>query len=420
MRVRSLRPAPAGALALLILAAGVEADWRRWGGPGQEFRATSSGLASTWPPEGPPRLWQRELGAGYSAILIEGERLFTMYRAGGDEIIVALDAGSGETLWEHRYAARPGEGHIGQFGEGPRATPLVAGERLYAAGITGRLTALDKSSGEVAWSRELWQELGGNFLIHGYSSSPIDYGDAVIVPVGGDGHGIVAFAKSDGALLWSSQSSANSYSTPKIVRVGDRDLLLTFMERELVALDPATGDLEWVYPYENHYRQNVGLPMLVDDVLFISSPQLGARGLRLKRDDGGKTTVEEAWASRKIQFYHVTSARDGDWVYGSTGLMAPAFMAAVNVKTGEIGWRKRGFAKANCVFADGKLIILDEDGTLYLTTATPEDLVVHSRLELLTSPAWTVPTISGRRLFVRDQTTILALDLGEPVMAATP
>ena len=123
------------------------------------------------------------------------------------------------------------------------------------------------------------------------------------------------------------------------------------------------------------------------------------------------TAVEEVWSTRKIQFYHVTTVRDGDYVYGSTG-NGPAFMAAINIKTGEIAWRKRGFAKANCLYADGKLIILDEDGTLYLATASPEDLTVHSQVELLDKVSWTVPTLSGKTLYIRDKHRIRALDLG--------
>ncbi len=129
-------------------------------------------------------------------------------------------------------------------------------------------------------------------------------------------------------------------------------------------------------------------------------------------NNGGKTEIEEVWATRKIQFYHVTSVRQGDYVYGSTGMRAPAFMSAVNVKTGEIAWRKRGFAKANCLYADGKLIILDEDGMLYLATANAEDLTVHSQVELLDEVSWTVPTLVGKTLYVRDKKSILALDLG--------
>ena len=147
------------------------------------------------------------------------------------------------------------------------------------------------------------------------------------------------------------------------------------------------------------------------DTIFLSSPQIGARGLRLARE-GEKIEIEEVWSSRRIQFYHGSSVLIGDWVYGSTGMMTPAFMTAVNIRTGEIGWRERGFAKANCVEADGKLVILDEDGMLYLATATPEALVVHSKTQLLDEVAWTVPSIVGNIMYVRDNVRILAVDLG--------
>ena len=128
--------------------------------------------------------------------------------------------------------------------------------------------------------------------------------------------------------------------------------------------------------------------------------------------DGGETKVEELWSTRKIQFYHVNTVRDGDWVYGSTGTMAPAFMAAINIRTGEIGWRERGFAKANCIMADGRLLVLDEDGNLGMTTVSPTELVLHAKVELLDKVAWTVPTVVGKTMYVRDKTKIIALDLG--------
>jgi hypothetical protein len=146
-------------------------------------------------------------------------------------------------------------------------------------------------------------------------------------------------------------------------------------------------------------------------MLFFSVSGAGSRGVKLTKD-GDKTKVEEIWSSRKIQFYHVTSVRIGDYVYGSTG-NGPNFFAAINFKTGKIAWRKRGFSKATCVYADGKFIILDEDGNLGLATATPEDLTVHSKVKLVDNGvAWTVPTIVGKNMYIRDKNTIMALDLG--------
>ncbi len=181
------------------------------------------------------------------------------------------------------------------------------------------------------------------------------------------------------------------------------------MDKEMIGVDPNNGDLKWSYPHDG---ANVNMPLMADkNHLFLSSPGAGARGLKLTNRDG-KTEVEELWSTRKINFYHVTSVRQGDWVYGSTGTRAPAFMAAVNIRTGEIAWRERGYGKANVLAADGKLIILDEDGQLCLTTASPEGLTLHSKTEILEPRTWTVPTIVGKTMYVRDNKSILALDLG--------
>jgi outer membrane protein assembly factor BamB len=399
-------------LALAGLVAGETASrgWTQWGGPAQDFRADSRGLAAEWPADGPPRLWSRELGEGYSAILVESGRLYTMYRDGDEEVVVCLNAADGKTVWEHRYDHAPHEDHIQQFGSGPRATPLIDGDRIYTIGVAGRMHALNKKSGEVLWTHDLWSEYGGNFLNHGYASSPIAYKDTIIALVGGEGQSIMAFDKKSGAVAWKNLDFKNSYSTPKIFDVGGKAELITFMADALIGIDPNDGELRWKYPHQNQWEQNIAMPVMVDGHLFLSSIEAGAKGLKLTRTDDD-TAVEEVWSTRKIQFHHVSTVRDGDYVYGSTGSQVH-FMAAVNVKTGEIAWRKRGFAKANVVHADGRLIILDEDGKLYLTTATPEDLTVHSEVELLDKVAWTVPTIVGQTMYVRDKVSIMALDLG--------
>ncbi len=433
-RRRALCPALMVALALPVaVAAEPTESWTQWGGPRHDFKAPAEGVADSWGEHGPKVLWTRELGDGYSTILVEDGRLYTMYRAGDQEAVICLDAATGETIWEHRYDHDPHEGHVTQFGVGPRATPLISGDRIYTIGVAGMMHSLNKHTGEVVWGHNLWGEVfGGNKLAHGYASSPIAYKDMVIALVGhessdgeggdGDGEGdggngdgggksIVAFDKEDGSVVWANLRYENSYSTPQILRVDGQEQLVAFMAKELIGVDPETGEELWRYPQENQFEQNINPPTLVDGrYLFLSSPQAGARGLKLTNKDG-KTEVEELWSSRKIQFYHVTSVNDGDWVYGSSGTRSPAFMSAVNVKTGEIPWRKRGIGKANSVYADGRVIVLDEDGKLYLTTASPEDLTIHSEAEILDRVAWSAPTIVGRNMYVRDKVKIMALDL---------
>jgi outer membrane protein assembly factor BamB len=369
------------------------AEWLQWGGPNRDFKAPSSGLATSWPESGPETLWSRELGEGYSAILVEADRLYTQYRAGGKEAVVCLDAATGETIWEYLYEHGPHEKHLSGYGDGPRSTPIIAGDLLFTVGVAGMMHALNKKDGKVVWTHDLWKgEFSGNFHAHGYSSSPVVHKEMVIVPVGGKNASLVAFDQKSGRVIWKALSFLNSHSSPRIMEIAGEEQLVVFMAEELIGVDPDTGELRWRYEHANQWRHNINMPVAVDgEALFLSSPQAGARGLRLARE---------------------SSVRNGDWVYGSTGAMSPAFMAAVNIRTGEIGWRERGFAKANCVEADGKLIILDEDGMLYLATATPEKLTVHAKTQLLDGVAWTVPTIVGQTMYVRDNKRILAVNLG--------
>lgn len=411
------RPSPAAERTMQDVASSSGGEsWTRWGGPNGNFRTASRGLATDWPEAGPPRLWERNLGDGFSSLLFEDGRLFTMYRTEDEEVVVALDSRNGSTIWEFAYTASPREGHVDEFGRGPRSSPLLVGERIFTIGVAGLFHALDKNSGKLLWSKDLWAEpLSGNFLLHGYAASPIAFEDTVIVMVGGEGTGLVALHQSDGEIAWKAQDFHSSYSTPQVLEVDGELQLVAFMGKEVVGVDPHNGALKWRYPMANQFEQNVTMPTLVDGrYLFISAYQTGARGLKLTHEESGATKVGELWTTRKIQFYHATTVNVGDWIYGSTGLRAPAFMAAVNAKTGEIAWRERGFAKATCVGADGKLFILDEDGTLAVATATPEGLEVHSRATVLDRVSFTPPTIVGTTMYLRNRKQVVALDLGRP------
>ena len=398
---------------MMVSAAPAPAQWTQWGGPHRDFSADAGSITTTWPESGPKKVWTRDLGEGYSAVLAEGDRLYTMYRADEREIVVALDAKTGKTVWEHKYDSSPADGHVDQFGRGPRSTPLLVGDRLYTIGVSGKMFCLNKHDGKPYWSHNLWTDYGGTVLQHGYASSPIAYQDTVIVLVGGDDVGLVAFDRDSGSVRWKSPSFENSYSTPKIIRLDGKDHLVTLTAEAAIGINPVDGRVEWRYAIGTRAAQNICMPIWdeKENILFFSTPGPGSHGLKLARN-GDTVDVEELWINKKVRFYHVTSVRMGDYVLGSSGARAPNLYAAINMKTGEVAWRKRGFAKATTVLADGRLIILDEEGQLAIATATPEDLTVHSKVSLLSRHAWTVPTIVGNRMYVRDKKVIMALDLG--------
>lgn len=404
-------------LALLLFTTGVaqaqSSDWAQWGGPQRNFTSDAKGLAATWPETGPRRLWQRELGDGYSAIAAEGGKLFTMYRKGDNEVVIALDAATGKTIWEFSYAAPFSPEYDMSNGPGPHATPLVAGNFVFASGATGKLHCLDKKTGKVLWSHDLLSEFHGTLRVNGYSCSPIAYKNEVVMMVGGQSSALVAFNQKDGAVLWKKHDFKNSTSSPIVINVDGQDQLVAFMWGEVVGVDPVDGNLLWSHPHPVDFGLNVSMPVWgADNLLFVSSGyDGGSRVIRLTRA-GAKTTVEEVWAHRLMRVHFTNAIRVGDVVYGSSGDFGPAPFTAIDVKTGKVLWRHRSFPRASFIFADSHFIILDEDGNLLLANPTPEGLTVTSKAQLLSNKAWTTPSLVGTRLYVRDRKNIIALDLG--------
>jgi len=250
MRIRSSSLIPASLFFAALGIGGAQnsaPSWHQWGGPDRNFRLESAQLATAWPASGPEQIWTRPLGDGYSAIVVDGSALYTMYRQGDDEIVVALDAGSGETRWEHSYRAPIlDDGNFGFWmnsaGPGPYATPLLVGSRLFTVGVNGELHALDKTTGKVLWFHNLVEE----YSLSGYSgfaSSPIAYGDNVILPVGGRGQGVMAFDRESGQVAWKRQDFALAPASPILVDVDGEEQLIVFAAQQVAGLDPRNGDL---------------------------------------------------------------------------------------------------------------------------------------------------------------------------------
>jgi len=394
-------------------AVGAGGAWPGWGGPRRDFKPEARGLARSWPEGGPRRLWSRELGEGYSGIVAVGETLYTMYRRGEQDVIVALEEATGKTRWEHAYQAPFSPDYELANGSGPHSTPLVEGELLFAVGPTAKMHALDKRTGKKVWARDLIEEFGGTVRVRGYSCSPLAYKDTVIVFAGGAGSSVLALRQKDGSVVWKSGDFANSHSSPLLIRVDGQEQLVAFLFDDIVGLDPNDGRLLWRHPHKTDFGLNVSTPVWGEDnLLFCTSAYGGgARVLRLSQKDG-QTRVEEVWFHRQMRVHFGNVVRVDDYVYGSSGDFGPTPFTAVEVKTGRVVFRDRRFSKANLLYADGRFLLLDEDGTLTLVSVTPQGVQVHAQAALMAHNAWTAPTLTGTRLYLRDRKTAMAVELG--------
>jgi outer membrane protein assembly factor BamB len=385
--------------------------WLQWGGPTRDFKVGPVALASSWPKAGPKRLWQRPLGEGYSAIVANGERIFTMYRDGKEEVLIAMRATDGKTLWEDRDAAPQDPKQTDMHGPGPHATPLVMGSKVFAIGFTGRLRCVNESDGQRLWSVDLMKDLGARPHYYGYSSSPIVYRDSLIVLVGGSICGVAALDPKDGSVRWKSAPSKTSYASPILINVDGQDQLVFYTETEVVGMNPLDGTKPWGHKAVNFCRTNCTAPLWGEDNLLFAATKGagGTRVLRLRQQDG-KTRVEEVWRDRRMRMYFWNALRIGDYVYTSTRDTG-AFYSVIDVKTGKYVMQERGLGATNGIYADGKLILLNDSGTLLLARPKPDGIEFLSRVALFDGLSWTVPTLVGKTLYVRNRKHIMALEL---------
>jgi outer membrane protein assembly factor BamB len=407
--------APALGQALKAVTPGSQAvPWTQWGGPQRNFQTEATGLKDSWPAAGPRIVWKRPLGDGYSAPAVESGVLYTMYGKPRQEIVIAANAETGRTLWEHSTAMAFQSDAGADMGNGPYSAPLVAGDRLFTTGVAGKLQCLDKKTGKPVWTQELWSDHQGSRLMYGYASSPIAFRHMVIVPVGGPGKAIMAFNQTDGKIAWTKGDFGNVYSSPLLINVDGLEQLAVLVDGAIVGVNPHNGDLQWQVPFKADYSIAIATPVWgPDNLLFISSEYNGgAKVIELQRK-GDHTKATELWSSNRLRLHHGNAIRIGDAIYFSSGGKgSQAILSAVDVRSGRIHWQERSIQKATFVWADQKLITLDQDGNLMIAYPSPQGFKIAARAALLSSLSWTPPALVGTRLYMRDRKTMMAVDLG--------
>jgi outer membrane protein assembly factor BamB len=394
-------------------------DWKVWGGPDRNFQSPARGLANSWPTGGPRKLWSRALGEGFSPAAVEGDRVYTGYSTPGREVIVALDAATGKTVWEFAYDTAFAQG-ASDVGAGPYAMPQVIGDRIVTVGGTGKLHSIDKHSGKPVWSHDLYAEFGGSRMSYGYSCHAVAYDNLLILVIGGPRQAIVAFNQTDGRLVWGRHAYQNAHSSPLLINVDGQDQIVALMAAQVAAFDPKSGGLLWEHPHPTRFLA-ISTPVWgPDNVLVVSAAyEGGTRALHLTQR-AGRTTVRELWHNPRVKVHFGSIIRIGDTIYAASGENGPAPITAVDVKSGGVLWHSgRELAKSQLLFADNKLIVLDEDGVLALATVSPSGLTVRSRVQLLDRVAWTPPSLAGHTLYVRDRRNLIALDLGVQAPSAS-
>ncbi|HEY9404391.1 MAG TPA: PQQ-binding-like beta-propeller repeat protein [Pyrinomonadaceae bacterium] len=382
-------------------------NWPQWRGPNRDGISKETGLLKQWPAEGPPLVWKATgAGRGYSSLAVANNRMYTLGLRGDREFIVAFDVTTGKELW-----AKPhGAAFRNDRGDGPRGTPTVEGERLYALGGNGDLSCLETRTGKTIWTMNVLSKFGGSNITWGISESPLVVGDKLLVNAGGENASIVALNKRDGSLIWKSQSDEAGYSSAITMDAAGTPQVVFFTSRRAVGLALSDGKLLWEYSRAANRTANAATPVARGNRVFISSDYgTGAGLVEIKAGERGALTAQEVYFTKDMRNHHSSSILVGEHLYGfSSGILT-----AMRFDNGQVAWKDRSVGKGSIVYADGHLYCLSENGVVGLVEATPEAYREKGRFRIAQDslPTWTHPIIAGGRLYLRDQDTIYAYDV---------
>ncbi len=381
------------------------ANWPQWRGPNRDGVSKETGLLKQWPAEGPALVWKASgAGRGYSSFSISNGKLYTMGLRGDREFVVAFDIATGKEAW----ATPHGSAFRNDRGDGPRGTPTIDGDRVYALGGNGDLSALEARTGKLVWSKNVLREFGGSNITWGISESPLVLGNKVLVNAGAPGASIVALNKTDGSVIWKSQSDEPGYSSAIPVDINGLTQVVFFTAQRAVGLDARDGRLLWEYGRPSNSTANVATPIAHGNRIFISSDYgTGGGVVEIKPDN----KAQEIYFTKDMRNHHSSSVLVGDYLYGFSG----SILTAMKFDTGEIAWRDRSVGKGSLVYADGNLYCLSESGVVGLVEATPSGYKEKGRFRIQQGslPTWAHPVVAGGRLYLRDQDTIYAYDVRE-------
>jgi outer membrane protein assembly factor BamB len=424
MAARSTAAALCSLAAVAALAAAPAGTWPQWRGPNRDGVSTETGLARTWTASGPTLAWRAAgLGTGFSSVSVAGGRVFTMGDVDGAQHVIALDGNGGKRLWMTKVGAP----WTDQYG-GPRGTPTVDGELVYALGTEGTLVALEAATGKERWRRSLPADFGGQMMsMWTWSESPLVDGDRVIVTPGGRAAALVALDKKTGREIWRAAApdlgprgkDGAGYSSVVISNGGGVKQYVQLMGRGLVGVRASDGKYLWGYNRVANDVANIPTPVVKGDLVFTSTGYgTGAALLKLVKAGEGVEAREVYFLDAKtFQNHHGGMVLVGDHVYAGHGHNR-GHPIAIELATGKVAWggaelKNAGTGSAAVVYADGNLVFRYQNGTVILVEASPAGYKENGSFAIpgVTGPSWPHPVVTGGRLYIREQDALLVYDV---------
>lgn len=387
------------------------ADWPQFLGPTRNGVCPGGGLTNSWPKEGPAKLWEKQVGQGFSGPVVALGKIILFHRLADQEVVECLNAQDGKPLWRTEYPASFRD-EIRSEDDGPRSTPAIAANMVFTFGAEGMLNCWELSTGKKVWSVDTRAKFAPPKGFFGMACSPLIEGRAVLLNIGGrNAAGIVAFDTTTGKTLWQATDDEASYSSPVTASFGDKRYALFFTRKHLTALDPSNGKVAFEFPWtpQIHASVSAATPLVIDDLIFISA-SYGAGAALLRFHESGPETI---WSGDDILSNHyATCVHANGFLYGFDGRQEQGCnLRCVELKTGKVRWSQDGFGAGSIMVAKNDLLILTEKGQLLRAPATPAEFKPSAQAQILPYTVRAYPALANGLFYARGKSKLVCLDL---------
>jgi len=423
-------------------------DWPIFLGPAQESKSPEKGILKKWGATGPKILWHKQLGTSYGAPTVAGGRLMQFDRFFDRSRLYCLNAETGEELWQYEFPTEYED--LYQYNNGPRCSPVIDADRVYAYSVDGVMACCRTVDGKPVWQKNLSKEFGVVQNFFGVGSTPVIEGDLLIVMVGGsppdsqrvapgqldrvepNGTGIVALDKFTGEVKYKIGEELASYASLKLATIGDRRWCFAFCRAGLLGFEPASGKVDFHYPWRATILEsvNASMPVVVDDEVLISETY--GPGATLLKVSPGKGEIvwkdDERKRAKSMQTHWNTPVYSDGYLYASSGRHTEnAMLRSIEWKTGKVMWDQQGMARASLMAIDGHFLCLGEFGQLWLLKLSPEKAEQVASIDygdpslgkkligksgpVLEYPCWAAPIVAHGLLYLRGKDRLICCEL---------
>lgn len=381
--------------------------WTDFRGPRRDGIYDETPIRTNWPAKGLIELWHQPIGGGYGSFVVAHGLAFTMEQRRDCEVATAYDLQTGREVWTNGWA---GYFQESMGGDGPRATPVSDGDKIYAQGAEGELRCIEALNGKTIWSKNILTDNGASELAYGMASSPLIVGEKLIVQPGGpNGRSVVAYNKHTGAVIWKSLDDPAAYSSPMRVNLAGKEQLLIVTATRAVGLDVESGKLLWEQPWVvNLNNRNIAQPVVLSSNQFLLSAgyNTGCQAVEITRSESG-FAARTIWKNKFLKNKFTSSVVSNGYIYG----LDEDILTCLDARSGERKWKDGRYGYGQLLLAEGRLIILTGEGELALVIATPERHEELARFQAIHGKTWNHPAIDHGKLLVRNAVEMACFNL---------